>query len=304
MLDRNTRKRLSELARRTRQATREAAQPLSPPRSDPDGSPPAPVRSVCQVGAADTLHGPLHELLPGAVRLVPEGTYWELCTPVAHYGDWAAAAVDRWLQAVRRGEWLPPGAQGGTIDPGTVLFMDTETTGLGNEPLFLVGLLAVPAGQPMVTQLLARDYAEEPAVLAEAARRMAASGLLVTYNGAQFDLPYVRNRLRYHRLSPLRFEPHLDLLPVARRRLRRTLGDCKLQTLELHLCGRQRAADIPGAEIPQAYHDFVADGDAGRLRQIVMHNSLDLITLAELAAHLLAGEVNDSTLSAKGRWRL
>lgn len=297
MLDRETRRQLSELARRGRQAAGEALHPSTVlHRSDPDSAPPASVVGACHVGAADLVHGPLHQLLPGEVRSVPEGEYYELRTPVSHCGDWAAAAVGRWLQAARRGEWVLPGAARGSVDPGTVLFMDTETTGLGNEPLFLVGLLSVEQGLPMLTQLLARDYAEEAAVLAEAARRMASSGLLVTYNGAQFDLPYVRNRLRYHRLRAPRFEPHLDLLRMARSRLRRTLGDCRLQTLERHLCGRERVADIPGAEIPQAYHDFVADGDACRLRQIVMHNSLDLITLAELAAHLLAGEASSSAL--------
>lgn len=241
--------------------------------------------------------------MPGEIRVVAEGEYYELRTPVAAYGEWAAAAVARWLEAARRGDWGPPLLDPQSADPTATVFMDTETTGLGNEPLFLVGLLALEHGQAVVTQLLARDYGEEPAVLAEAARRMVASGLLVTYNGAQFDVPYVQNRLRYHRLSAPAFDPHLDLLPVARRRLGRTLGNCKLQTLELHLCGRERVADIPGAEIPQAYHDFVADGDACRLRQIVMHNSLDLITLAELAAHLGPGETGPAPRT-KGRRRL
>jgi hypothetical protein len=230
----------------------------------------------------------LADLLPGLARGVSEGEYYELRTPVAAYGDWAVAAIDRWLGAMRAGHLAGHNAAAAKALPEGVVFMDTETTGLNNEPLFLVGLLSLDEGEPVLTQLLARHYGEEPAVLAEAARRLHAADLLVTYNGASFDVPYVRNRLRYHRLSAPRFAPHLDLLPVARRRLGRSLGNCRLQTLERHLCGRERVGDIAGADIPQAYHDFVADGDAGRLRQIVNHNSLDLLTLAELTAHLSA----------------
>lgn len=283
-LDRETRRRLAELTRKgvtaTPAPTTEPPGPVAPP-AQAQPAPPAPP-PVLRVGLTEVRHGPLEELLPGVVRLVEEGEYYELRTPVAAYGDWANAAVERWRAAARRGQLTLPG----NIPGEAAVFMDTETTGLNNEPLFLVGLLTLDAGEPQIVQLLARHYADEPAVLGEAARRLTAAGLIVTYNGTTFDLPYIMNRLRYHRRPPGHFEPHLDLLPVARQILGRSLGNCRLQTLEYHLCGRERVADIPGGEIPQAYHDFVADGDAAALTQIVTHNSFDLITLAELGGHL------------------
>ncbi|MGE5531189.1 MAG: ribonuclease H-like domain-containing protein, partial [Bacteroidota bacterium] len=126
----------------------------------------------------------------------------------------------------------------------------------------------------------------EPAVLAESRRLLVQADLVVSYNGITFDVPYLRNRLRFHKLGKLELPTHLDLLPVARAKLGRSLGNCKLQTLEQHLCRRERCNDIPGAQIPQAYHDFVADGDAGRICRIIEHNAFDVITLAELTAHL------------------
>ena len=35
-----------------------------------------------------------------------------------------------------------------------------------------------------------------------------------------------------------------------------------MQTLEQAICGRRRRGDIPGRDIPLAYHDFVRSGDA------------------------------------------
>ena len=74
-----------------------------------------------------------------------------------------------------------------------------------------------------------------------------------------------------------------DLLHHSRRRWGRGLPDCKLQTLERHVCGRARTGDIPGRDIPETYHEYVRTGDAWPVRNILHHNALDLITLLQLA---------------------
>lgn len=272
--DRTTRRRLSALGR-------EGADPAAPLVASPSRPP-----GVRLVGDPEELHGALDELLPGVVRELDEGELYELTMPVAALGDWAAEAYRTWEQASRDGRFPGAAHPARNVPPEQVVFFDTETTALSNAPLFLVGALALGEEGPVIRQLLARDYAEEPAVLVEARRLLHAADLAVSYNGNSFDLPYLRDRLRYHRLGPLHVRGHLDLLPVARRRLGRSLGNCKLQTLELHLCRRRRGHDIAGEHIPQAYHDFVADGDAWQMRRIIEHNAYDIVTLAELAAHL------------------
>lgn len=244
----------------------------------------APTRHV--VGDPEDLHGPLEDLLPGMVRAVAEGELYQLAVPVGELGHWAVEAVQRCEETARCGRFPGPLHALRNVAPEQIVFFDTETTALSNAPLFLVGALAITADGPVIQQLLARDYSEEPAVLAEARRLLHQAELAVSYNGTGFDVPYLRDRLRYHRLGPIRLRGHLDLLPVARRKLGRSLGNCKLQTLELHLCRRQRCHDIAGQHIPQAYHDFVAEGDAWELRRIIEHNAYDIVTLAELAAHL------------------
>jgi uncharacterized protein len=86
----------------------------------------------------------------------------------------------------------------------------------------------------------------------------------------------------------------LDLLEQTRSRWKKCLPNCQLQTVELFLCRRPRHGDIQGHEIPQAYHDFVKNLDARKLKNIIHHNFLDIVTLAEITIRLLAGHEPES----------
>ncbi len=161
-----------------------------------------------------------------------------------------------------------------------------------------------------MSQLLARNYAEEKSLLQTLWSIAADKRVLVTFNGKSFDWPMVHDRSTLHHLgqdprdssvtapdhstvaaatTPLGRQDrrpnliHCDLLHHARRRWGKQLPDCRLQTLERHICRRERAEDIPGREIPAAYHDFVRHGDAWLMRGVLHHNALDLITLLQLA---------------------
>lgn len=192
-------------------------------------------------------------------------------------------------------------------DQTRVTYLDIETCGLAGEPVFLVGLMWYRAakGRPregvlQVEQYLARDYSEEAAMLEAVWQELAATACLVTFNGKTFDLPTVEARSAACGLFDRPAAPaHVDLLHEARRRWRRELPNCRLQTLEQLVCGRRRAGDIPGGDIPAAYHEFVRArlGDdplrralgLRRLQTIIHHNGLDLLTMAELAARILSG---------------
>jgi uncharacterized protein YprB with RNaseH-like and TPR domain len=174
--------------------------------------------------------------------------------------------------------------------PEDLLFMDTETCGLSGAMIFLVGLMSFHDGQLVFEQCFARDYAEEAAILQRYADRYAEAGVLVTFNGKAFDMNLIRERSAFHGVElPERDPPHLDLLHEFRRRFKGRVPNCRLQTLEHLLCGRARHGDIPGAEIPDAYHGFVSDGDARAVRDILHHNLLDLLTMAQLVCILLTG---------------
>jgi uncharacterized protein YprB with RNaseH-like and TPR domain len=166
-------------------------------------------------------------------------------------------------------------------------FIDIETLGLSSMPVFLVGVLRCEEGALGLTQILARDFPEEAALLAETVVALQGVERLFTYNGATFDLPFLEERAIYHAVDWWLDAEHIDLLKPARRRFRGRFADCKLQTLETHLCSRVRDDDIPGAEIPRRYQEFVRSGDGRLLEAILRHNQLDLLTLAELVPHCL-----------------
>ena len=166
--------------------------------------------------------------------------------------------------------------------PEDVVFVDLETAGLGTAPLFLIGAMTWVDGGLEVQQYLARNYAEEAAAIALFVDHHATRKLLVTFNGKSFDFPFIRTRAAANGI-PFSWQPgHFDLLHACRRVWKGVLPDCKLQTLETFVCRRPRHGDIPGSQIPEAYHAYVRTANASQIVEVLKHNMLDLITLADL----------------------
>ena len=170
------------------------------------------------------------------------------------------------------------------------MFMDVESCGFSGAVIFLVGMMYYRNDDLHFEQYLARNYAEEAAILTAFIDRVASARVLVTFNGKAFDMNMIRERAIFHGLKMPPEGPHLDLLTEARKRWRGRLPNCKLQTLERHLFKRNRVGDIPGWAIADAYHKFVDTADARQVRDIVHHNLLDLLTMAQLVSVILTGE--------------
>lgn len=203
--------------------------------------------------------------------------------------------------------------------PDRALALDLETCGLAGAALFLIGLLRQVENTPTVQLLLARNYAEEAAVLASLWGIVADHDVLLTFNGKTFDWPMViersiRHRLQFdppvgwarptsfhaarravvggahptHRAHLTNLRVHIDILHHARQRWRRQLPNCRLLTLEHHICRRSRSADIPGHAIPGVYAEYVRTGFERDMDTVLYHNALDLVTLFDLAHRLAA----------------
>ena len=230
----------------------------------------------------------LHEALCGEERNSEHGVHYLVSHSASRYDAMFDSLRER-LAKVLASEAFPH-LSGARVED--LLFMDIETTGLSSgAPLFLVGALTLER-EARLDLFLARDYPEERALLA-AYHELAAGKTLVTFNGKSFDWPYIEGRSRAHRLSFAPPRAHFDMLHHARRVWKHSLPNCKLQTLELYLCGRTRVDDVPGSEIPRAYHEFVAThartgAGAHLMAPILHHNALDILTTAELLC--LAGE--------------
>jgi uncharacterized protein YprB with RNaseH-like and TPR domain len=173
--------------------------------------------------------------------------------------------------------------------PERMVLLDLETCGLGGAALFLAGILRSVDGVPTVELLLARNYAEEQAVLETLWQSLSGQEVLVTFNGKAFDWPMVLDRSTRYRLAAARSPHkmlHVDMLHHARRRWRRQLPDCRLKTLEQVVCRRNRSGDIAGHRIPAAYADFVRTGLERDMEAILYHNAMDLVTLLDLTLRL------------------
>lgn len=176
------------------------------------------------------------------------------------------------------------------VDPTRVTYIDLETAGLTSAScVFLVGLMRYDGRDLRITQYLARDYAEEAPMLAAVMDALGGAEAVISFNGKSFDLPYLLDRSAVHGVPARVPRMHVDLLHVARREWREALPNCRLQTLEYYICGRSRYADVPSAQVPEYYHNFVATGDAAYLADILRHNVLDLVTMAEIALFLALG---------------
>jgi len=171
----------------------------------------------------------------------------------------------------------------------SAIFFDIETTGLGTGSgtyAFMIGLGTFDGDEFCLRQYFMRDYHEEAALLDHLAQQMRDGSWWVTFNGRNFDVPVLQTRfiLSGYLQMPLSHAPHLDLLYPARRLWRKRLGSCALSSLEMHLLGLTRESDVPGWQIPDLYFDYLRYGEALPLRQVFVHNALDILSLVTLTA--------------------
>ncbi len=175
------------------------------------------------------------------------------------------------------------------FDPRRILYLDTETTGLGGSGTvaFLVGLGYLTDNGFEVHQFLMRDYPEEPYLLKHVAAGLGKFDVLCTFNGTTFDVPLLESRFLMNRMDRSCLElPHLDLLHMCRRLWKLRLGRCNLGRLEEVILGRPREEDIPGSEVPQRYFTYLKTGQISLLDDILKHNAQDIASLCVLLNHM------------------
>lgn len=171
------------------------------------------------------------------------------------------------------------------LDLSSAVFLDLETTGLsggtGTVP-FLVGLAYYRDERFKVTQFFLSEMAEEDRLVQELGRFVHEMGFrsVVSYNGKAFDLPLIETRFALHRTPcPFRGLPHLDFLFSARSLWKHKYDSCRLFNLAQQIVQASRSEDIPGAEVPLRYFQFIRNGDFSLIEPILYHNQEDLLSL-------------------------
>ncbi len=190
------------------------------------------------------------------------------------------------------------------LDPATVAFIDTETTGLSLDTgaytfLIGVGTYETPEASEeagcssgllfVVRQFFMRSPAEERAQLHLVEQVLERCTGIVSFNGRSFDMPLIANRfVLAAQPPPLPGAPHLDLLPPARRLWRAQWGSCRLGHLERNVLGLERATDdVPGHLVPHIYRQYYRSGAVtDMLVRVFYHNLQDILSLPLLAARM------------------
>jgi hypothetical protein len=198
--------------------------------------------------------------------------------------------------------------------PGSVAYIDTETTGLGGGSGTYVFAAAV--ARPIDCGLrLAQLFLPQPGLEAAFLYRLDVelheAQALGSFNGGSFDLPVLRTRWVMSRMpGALTAPPHVDLLTLVRALYRHRLESCSLRMVEERLLGYERDDPIAGALIPDAYFAYLRHGSSPILDAVLEHNRLDVISLVHLHSRLLSrlqggdASMDASDWLALGRHRL
>jgi len=237
--------------------------------------PSGPTARATATALAASLGGAI--VAPGLVERT-----WTFPLPHRH-GDVGIESGERLAAAARSVARLDD-----PVAPGSLLFLDTETTGLAGGTgtvAFVVGLAWLEGEALRLVQWLMASFAAEQALVGRVRERFARAAVLVTFNGKSFDLPLLKARARLAG-SELGAENvvHLDLLHCTRRLLHSGWPDCRLRTAEAQALRLERVDDLPGAAAPGAWRRWLDRGDGSLLGRVLEHNRADLLSLAALLA--------------------
>jgi tetratricopeptide (TPR) repeat protein len=93
-------------------------------------------------------------------------------------------------------------------------------------------------------------------------------------------MPLLETRFALQRKRfPLAGLPHLDFLFSARHLWKHRYESCRLSHLAREIVRADRDEDIPGAEIPIRYFQYIRSGDFSLIEPILYHNQEDILSL-------------------------
>ena len=187
------------------------------------------------------------------------------------------------------------------IEITDMLFLDTETTGLGGTGTvaFLIGAGFFDTDGFTVHQYIIPDFSDEAGMLEYLLEKFTDKTTIVTYNGRAFDIPIIRDRMIVNRVArQIPYSQHIDLLHPTRRLFRRRLRDCSLTNIERELFHFFREDDLPGYLVPSVYFDWLAEESLESIEKVMEHNRLDIVSLCFLTALLADVYTTDGKMLA------
>ncbi len=168
-----------------------------------------------------------------------------------------------------------------------ILFFDIETTGFSRKynHIYLIGMLYYCPKEKswLIHQILAENRSEERYVLKEFNSLLLKFDTLVSFNGDSFDIPFVGEKLRQHKIGSnldrlqsydiyRLIKPYKKLIPTE---------NLKLKTIERFL-GIYREDAYTGGDCIDFYLEYEGSKDRKLEKFILMHNYEDLYYLKDI----------------------
>lgn len=170
----------------------------------------------------------------------------------------------------------------------TCLFFDIETTGLssGSAAVFLIGVVYRTDGTDsawQLTQWIAQGPEDEPAVLQSFLTAAENYDTLIHFNGATFDLPFLKGRAKKYQLAEnLSEKESLDLYQKFRP-LKKILGLERMnQAMLEQFLGWPRRDRLTGKQMLSLFFKYAASQEQGLCELLLLHNHDDLLGMTAL----------------------
>lgn len=165
------------------------------------------------------------------------------------------------------------------------VFFDIETTGFSpkNSYIYLIGCMYKSGDKMAIKQWFLDDYNTEKELLCDFMNFINSYATLITFNGDNFDIPFVNGRLNRHKILKNldNFTSH-DLYKYAsklKKMLR--LPNLKLKTIESFL-GINREDVFSGGDLINVYHAYSESKDEKLLKVLLLHNFEDVLAMPTL----------------------
>ena len=169
---------------------------------------------------------------------------------------------------------------------------DIETTGLSprTSAVILGGAVVTDGDRRLAVQFFADSEEDEPELLERYVSLLCKNDVIVTYNGASFDIAFLVKRLRHRGMDSSGLESlySLDMYRILKKHshLPDILPDMKQKTVEKYLGhGDSRKDRISGAQSAELYSEYTASAGSRReeiLDIILLHNRDDIVRLSDM----------------------
>lgn len=169
------------------------------------------------------------------------------------------------------------------------LFLDGEFSGFRNTGSYAF-MMAIGEKIPndfLVTIYFARSPLEEKELLLKTIDKIKSSKRVITYNGSGFDLPFIYERSIFNLIDFKFDKPHLDLYSQYYAPYSKMKGYVKKSTkiFEKRELGFHRRGDVSGDQIPRVVGDFLLGDESLLVRDLIVHNFVDVLSLAYIFLH-------------------